>query len=82
MPRYAQIDNGIVTGTIESLEPPSRVPPGRSFVEITEQPTVRGGESYDARTGVFTPPPPKAPGTSKLDQILSDLGAIKAKLSA
>jgi hypothetical protein len=66
---FAQIDNGIVTGTLEADRPPSKVPEGRIFVEVPRGVTVLGGESYNAQTGTFGPAPARAKRLSKADVI-------------
>lgn len=54
MPRYAVIDNGVVVGVLAASTPPTiDVPLNRVFVDITEIPDIKGGESY--QNGVFSP---------------------------
>ena len=64
--RFAQIDNGLVTATING-KCPDVCPEGRYFVDITDHPEVLGGESYDSVTDSFTPPP--GPTLSDIIQI-------------
>lgn len=59
MARFAQIDNNVVTATIDRV--PAEVPAGRMFVDISALPSVQGGETYD--NGIFTPPTPLATTT-------------------
>jgi hypothetical protein len=58
MPKYAQIDNGIVTGILIARSMPTHLPAGRSFVEITDaHGDVQGGEGYGVSAGAFTASP-------------------------
>lgn len=80
MKRFAQIDAGVVTGTINLLPP--EAPAGRSFVDVTDVPEATEGSRYRAETRTFLPPEPITPKPTALDLILADLRAIKAKLGA
>lgn len=59
MPRYAVIENGVVVGVLSAPTPPTiDIPQGQRFVDITEQPDIRGGESYDGVMFTAAPTPP------------------------
>lgn len=77
MPRYAVIDRGVVVGVLGASTPPTTdIPIGRLFVDVTELPEIRGGESYDATSGTFVSPVgPDVP--SRLNKIESDIRTLK-----
>jgi hypothetical protein len=54
--KFAQVDNGIVTGTLDSMRPPADDVEGRVFVSVNEFPAMLS--TYDAQTGTFTAPEP------------------------
>jgi hypothetical protein len=57
MARFAVVDDGVVVGVLAApTAPVLDIPPNRVFVDITDGPDVRGGESYDPKTGVFILP--------------------------
>jgi hypothetical protein len=58
---FAQIDDSIVTAVLQAASMPTRVPAGRSFVDITDLP-VQGilGWTYDGEN--FYPPEPPPEG--------------------
>lgn len=79
MPRFAQIDSGIVTGIVVADTPPTiHIPAGRTYVDISDLPTIRGGESYDSEHGVFGPIPtntwPSLTLEDRIDRIERYLG--------
>lgn len=80
MARFAQIDAGVVTGTLITAVAPTDLPVGRTFVDITGQPTVQGGETYNAITKVFTPPAIIAQVASALDRMQDTIDAIALKV--
>jgi hypothetical protein len=54
MARFAQVDNGVVSATLDNR--PSVVPQNRAFYDITDLPDVQCGWEYDRIQGVFVPP--------------------------
>jgi hypothetical protein len=50
MKRFAQIDNGVVTGILQSGDAPTVLPQGRIFVDVTDNPSVREFDRYDGAT--------------------------------
>ena|SRR5688572_14526015 len=54
MPKYIQIDNGVVTGYLEAAGEPSILPAGRSFKEVEAFPPLLSTVVGD----VITPPAP------------------------
>lgn len=57
MPRFVVVDNGVVVGILQADIPPTiNIPRGRLFVHATDIPDVRGGETYDPATGIFSQP--------------------------
>lgn len=77
MPRYAVIDNGVVRGVLSASTPPTiDIPPGRSFVDITEQPDIKGGELYDGT--MFSPAPtPPSDMMARLSKAEADIRLLQ-----
>lgn len=83
MNRFAQIDGVLVTAVLEAATAPAVLPDGRSFVDITDRPSVRGGDTYDVGTDTFTASAVEAravfpqPADVKMDAILAELKALR-----
>lgn len=82
MPRYAVIDDSVVVGVMSASSPPSiDVPTNRIFVNVQDLPDIKGGESYDPVTGVFSQPFLSPNVISRLDKIESDVKDLKTATS-
>jgi hypothetical protein len=56
---YLQIDNGTATAQLCATQAPTVLPPGRSFVDVTDRDdSAVLGAAYNADTDVFTAPVP------------------------
>lgn len=90
MPRFAQVDNGVVTGILSAKEAPlgkkkddggHELPPGRVFVPIGDEADVDGGDLYNASINAFAKPvklPP--PRVHTVEEVYVLLEAVAAKV--
>lgn len=86
MPLFAQVDHGLVTGTLSADHAPSEDtwPDGRIFVDISDRPLRPALQPYDPVTDTFGTPPAIAspavvptPIDETLQQILARLDQLQ-----
>lgn len=78
MPRFAAVRNGVVVGVLAAGTPLTQdVPAGMVFVDVTDQPNIQGGETYDGV--MFTPAAMSTGIAARLAKAETDIQQLKAK---